>query len=1153
MPNYHTAVAGMEGTGEPVVPEGALPATEARDPAKIGGGAFSGMQVTAQVKSQIEQGSAGDFFYFEESKNAPGKYDMRAKLPEYGCDGPGKPVFKLRENNNRLFRGFAKKMLKKDGSLDPEGGKRFLQEYARRFGSDAVLNEPPYSPEMPLETDPEILHEDALNWLAGELEIPLEEKADFKNYARAMLDFNLRPDPNLRVMQVPTYGPDGRLKTGYLGYNGLGQDNLLDLWSGYLHNCMEAQELKDDPVLSAKGPEGAPENIYQRNIRQNEEAMEELRRYANMDPAKEMGIIVPTECSGSTRSGIRCVALANQANIELGKGGKEVPHTNYIIGLKVRVDYMLNQSKKVRDQISDLETKKAGMDAAEYEKQMSALQKELVTADKMRDEILKKQEGRLNTVRWDEHHAPVIGSFVDEEGKTHFLTIEAFAPESDTLTEHPAITNQVSIGMYSDVDEFMDYYFKDNPFPVKNPESEAFLNWHVKNSRKDYGLNSIECPTILEERPDLAEKYETIGALQDKYEDAYQQSAQKLDANSQSLNAGEEWRHKYQQHRSNKNEAYQPTAGSREANFYSNYQAEFARLLRTAELKRSGVPAEHLEMYDRFLSLSEGLLRKNAAYGRAYLIHGDMMGDESKLSEADTAEIDLIIDEGNHFSSDEDDAEFKMQDLIPPLKRMLSGKSYDMKRDSDITDAYLVGFLKDNGIDPREFEEFVNAVSKSMQPVTKAAMNIQAASSELAESFRQKDVWHLKAAEREFAIQNLDTTLNAVFSKEQLDHLASKGMDIYDCIYIDGVSANEHFGNKYSFLKIDGDEAKKSDIMKKILDGYQIDIARPGKNGDVDILPLHAYSDIPSLEAGLSRRRANNELHVDFSETIRAHMNGLINGSIQKKQEPSPDFKINTSVSEDLFQQITAMNTWAQANMAGANQGNGEDIGFKEANYQVGLEIVKQMTGVKIDPNPGEKDLTLLSAALGQFCVNGIPYIFTAPEGLTKENYREVVGNFAERFCSQFREPEDARSTVWQDNISLLKSGRLFALTYTPPEPVPPKTVPHWYSRSSRETRRQEEHAFAEQQQRKQRWQERNATVADKTSQVDKLRQKEVYIDVELKPGLRQEKKVVKRPVSYADFINIDQKRKKAGKNMNPNPAPQAAPLHQPGRGLHHS
>jgi len=26
---------------------------------------------------------------------------MRAKLPEYGCDGPGKPVFKLRKKESR--------------------------------------------------------------------------------------------------------------------------------------------------------------------------------------------------------------------------------------------------------------------------------------------------------------------------------------------------------------------------------------------------------------------------------------------------------------------------------------------------------------------------------------------------------------------------------------------------------------------------------------------------------------------------------------------------------------------------------------------------------------------------------------------------------------------------------------------------------------------------------------------------------------------------------------------------------------------------------------------------------------------------------------------------------------------------------------------
>ena len=100
---------------------------------------------------------------------------------------------------------------------------------------------------------------------------------------------------------------------------------------------------------------------------------------------------------------------------------------------------------------------------------------------------------------------------------------------------------------------------------------------------------------------------------------------------------------------------------------------------------------------------------------------------------------------------------------------------------------------------------------------------------------------------------------------------------------------------------------------------------------------------------------------------------------------------------------------------------------------------------------------------------------------------------------------EKCRTTLWEENIGLLKSGRLFALTYTPPEPVPPKTVSHWYSRTSRAARRQEEQTFAAQQQRKERWQERNAAVADRISWLDKTRQKEVSIDVELKSGPLQQ------------------------------------------------
>ena len=71
------------------------------------------------------------------------------------------------------------------------------------------------------------------------------------------------------------------------------------------------------------------------------------------------------------------------------------------------------------------------------------------------------------------------------------------------------------------------------------------------------------------------------------------------------------------------------------------------------------------------------------------------------------------------------------------------------------------------------------------------------------------------------------------------------------------------------------------------------------------------------------------------------------------------------------------------------------------------------MTGAEIKENPGSEDLKVLSAAMGRFCENG----------------------------------------------------KLNAFTYQPPEPVPPKTVVHWYSGSAvRQKHGQEEDAYKAQQ-----------------------------------------------------------------------------------------
>ena len=135
--------------------------------------------------------------------------------------GTGQTGVQTPGNQNRLMKGFANKLLKSDGSVDLEGGTKFLAEYKRRFAIDEEEVEP-YSPEMPLESDRDALQENALNWLCGELQIPVEERADFKNYGKAVLDFWPEPNRNATFEDWGTYRPDGTPRQFVRGKSGTG-------------------------------------------------------------------------------------------------------------------------------------------------------------------------------------------------------------------------------------------------------------------------------------------------------------------------------------------------------------------------------------------------------------------------------------------------------------------------------------------------------------------------------------------------------------------------------------------------------------------------------------------------------------------------------------------------------------------------------------------------------------------------------------------------------------------------------------------------------------------------------------------------------------------------------------------------------------------
>ena len=1112
VPKYHTPVPGMQGTGEPIVPEGAYSALKEMDPAKVGGGAFTGMQVSEQVKQQIEQGSGADFFNFVPSKDNPDRYDMQPKLPEYGCEGAGKPVFKLRENQNRLMKGIAKKMLKKDGTMDLEGGIKFLKEFQARFGMEEYSR--PYCPEMPLETDREVLQESAINWLCGEMEIPVEERTDFKNFARAVINFDPILDSNVLPDNVGKVRENGVGYEFLTGFNGLGQENLIDLWEGYLGNCRLAEEVAKKPEWMQGQP--GKENIFQRNVRQYREAIGELKRYAEMDPKTEMSMIVPTECSGSTLIGRRQVYLAAEANKALGKEGKRPDIPDIGVAIEKATDRDLELIYKVDRNITALEEKKDTMERAAYDAELQKLKEERERAIELRREILKKQKGTTKEVRWQVHHTPVVGSFVDENGKTRYLTIEAFAPESDTLVEHPGATNQVAIGVYADGNDFADYYMKDNPYANAGQDTEEYLAFR-KNNAKGNELLKDDFPTLMDEIPELEQQFGEMEKMQRKYQETYQMSSENFKASLKDARLENGWEQRRREAKNNPGK-YKPTAGTRDADICSEYQEEFAELLRQAAAKQSGVPQEQQGEYARFLALCEDLLQKNIAYGRAFLIQDDMLANVPEEEQKYIRYAMRMDEKGNDLAAvdQEDLLENEMKEMILPLKRMLAGKKYDSRNDYGAFPNARNFFLQQNGYNLKAFENMINHFAQSMQPVKEVRMDVQAATRELALSFMKKDVWHMSPQEREFATQNMDVALDAVFSKAQKEELATKGMDVFDCIYIDGTSAAVMLEQKYASLGEIAGEAKKAEIMKKLLEGCQIDIARPDGKGGVDIVPLTASSEIPELEAGLSRQRYSGRERMDFSEKIRTQQKALWEGTLRKAEPAAlpadaPQFTLQSRVDEKLFQQMAALKDWSESVKKGQQLPEGFTGMLEETKYQLGLMILEKMTGVKVDPDGKGADPELLKTVLDRFCVNGFTYKQTLESGITQENCREVIGGFALRMSDYF--DENRKGT--QETINLLEDGRLLPLTYTPPAPVAPKTEVTKKNAASRAAREQEERVFAEQKAKADKWEKLNRQAEDSTKAYDGLRQQTDEIEIEVETA--QGKQTLKRNITVAE------------------------------------
>lgn len=181
-------------------------------------------------------------------------------------------------------------------------------------------------------------------------------------------------------------------------------DNFIDVWQGWAESgiTMEVELRKAESVYKYD----TENDEIKRIIDGCEQAKAEIKEMSQMNPADSKKHIAVTQCNGNTRCNQRFAKKVKNVNPNISA------EKSYSVNIK-------------------------GAYAQEGEKAPEDL-------------------------KWDEHYAPVVGSFqLEEGGDKYYLTIESYAPAADTFMINPGMTGQPAIGIYRNEKEFQDFYLKD--------------------------------------------------------------------------------------------------------------------------------------------------------------------------------------------------------------------------------------------------------------------------------------------------------------------------------------------------------------------------------------------------------------------------------------------------------------------------------------------------------------------------------------------------------------------------------------------------------------------------------------------------------------------------------------------------------------------
>lgn len=892
MPGYHTIVEGMTGTGDPIVWQGAVKKDDPK-PEDMTGGAFTAMQVDERVKTAIEAGSASDFFYFTEE--AQGVYDMRPKLPEYGAMSETGPVFKLRENNNRMAKGMAQQFLDESGRVDFKKGQAFLAEFTARFEGMTGVDKEDKT------LSPNEVNMKNGQWLCDKFQIPPEERADFINF-----------------YQAATYGDQ----------YAFGISNFLDRWESMLENGIAFREMMVDEASDFNSQEFQTngKKVRDEAVRKYVQAEEELKRLASIDPANEMDMIVVTECSGSARSNLIFRQMANYARTQLGEQSLEA-----VIGdghFRVNLEAGPGQSK--------------------------------------------------DDLKWDFHEAPVLGSFKLDD-KTYYLTAEAFAQESDTFLEHPGMTSATAVGIYSDQDDFVNYYRKDTGV-ITDPYSRRLAQQKIQRGREarlKYDALLEEYDPIYRERDQLLQSFDdgTSGITREAIKTAY---------------TGDSWERAYARHQSNPGRRYHPVMGVRLEEAADDLEVEARIRQRQAVMLKERIPEPYRERFSVLLDQHGALSEKTNTLGLREL-HYKRILDMNEENPAFTEKDETGKSMKDRVESALDRIENESTRLYPArlaaasfIEAVVTGNRESQAIGRNEMNELEV-FLRGTGFSAQDMREMAEDKSWKLLPPAEVRMEIQAGTHEAVEDFLKGvpgQMQELPSRSREFGAQNFDAAFGQIFSEEDQKELAGQGKNLFDQVYVDGVSARERYEKNYDgYPPYEKAEFIKCDIMRDILEGRVIDTALLEGDEKSPLIPLRVTTDVRQLSTKVLVSQRNQTAQAGIYTP-------LINAIRESAKEPavrdtpaegirltgSPvvksaaaDFVRNSGgaasrmlVTEDMAGKLKGMNPLYEFTpVPGTDQ------------YEAGIRIPDTVTVDGKEVKFRENYNRLIKGIAGQFCVDG--------------------------------------------------------------------------------------------------------------------------------------------------------------------------------------